>query len=105
MRKKKSNSEFNQTISPFQLFTLSLLALFTFGLFSACNYVEEKRNNLTQVRTISGLNREFGEPFGMAFDKNGILYVSDGEQGQVKRVSINGQVETVTDRLNTPSAI
>jgi sugar lactone lactonase YvrE len=84
--------------------TFSLIILFIFTLFS-CNSLEEKKINHSAVRTIAGIHREFGEPFGLAFDQNGTLYVSDGESGQIKRVSMDGKVETVTDKLQTPSAI
>ncbi len=74
-------------------------------LFFACNVIEEKKINFTKVKTIAGINREFGEPFGVAFDKQGTLYVSDGERGKIDRVLPDGKVETVTDKLQTPSAI
>ncbi len=96
-----------QTGLNFSLLTFFILSFFTFFplLFSACNYFEEKKINHLKVQTFAGIKREFTEPFGLALDKNGTLFVSDGEQGKILRVAMDGTVETVTDKLQTPSAI
>ncbi|CAN5649686.1 hypothetical protein BH24ACI2_BH24ACI2_03100 [soil metagenome] len=59
---------------------------------------------ISKVTTFAGKNKEFGEPFGIAA-KDGVLYVSDGEQGKILRVSDKGSLEIITDKLATPSAI
>ncbi|HLM02177.1 MAG TPA: hypothetical protein VK400_14075 [Pyrinomonadaceae bacterium] len=75
------------------------------NLFLSCQKQESPRQPWTRVATFAGLNREFGEPFGLALDKNGVLYVSDGEKGSIFRVSFDGGTELVTDNLDTPSQI
>ena len=57
------------------------------------------------MKTFAGLNEKFGEPFGMAFDKNGVLHVSDGETGKIWRVLQDGSMQVLTDKLDTPSQI
>lgn len=58
-----------------------------------------------RVKTFAGFLGEFGEPFGIAIDRKGSIYVSDGQKGAIFRVSSEGALETVTDQLNTPSHI
>lgn len=84
-----------------RLFILFFISIF----FVSCQKAEIERKPWTQVKTFAGLNREFGEPFGLAFDKSGVLYVSDGEKGSIFRLSPDGKTELVTDKLNTPSQI
>lgn len=81
-------------------FIISLL----FAL-SGCDNFQKKPNILSTTKTIAGFNREFGEPYGIAVDKKGIVYVSDGEAGKIFRILPEGKIELVTDKLNTPSAI
>ena len=73
--------------------------------FAGCDAGAKKPNVLTKVHTFAGLNREFGEPFGLALDEGGNLYVADGEAGKIYRVSPGGTVEPVSDKFNTPSTI
>lgn len=54
------------------------------------------------VATVAGLQREMGEPFGIAV-KGGDIYVSDGQNGRILRV--NGVVSAFVEGLDTPSAI
>lgn len=87
-----------------------LLAIFiiTLTAFSGCRETSnEARKPWTRAATFAGTNREFGEPFGLAFDRGGVLYVSDGERGAIYRVSAaaDGKIELVTDKLDTPSQI
>ena len=91
---------------PFALrYFYSLIILF-FTLSSAsCDWKSEPERIIwTNVKTVAGLNREFGEPFGIAI-KDDVLYVSDGDQGKVFRVSKDGRTELFTDKLDTPSQI
>jgi len=92
------------TFSLSNFLTFSLLS-FLLPLFSACDFFEDKKINHPKVQTFAGIKREFSEPFGIAIDKNGTLFVSDGEQGKILRVFTDGKVETVTDKLQTPSGI
>lgn len=55
------------------------------------------------VRTVAGLQREFGEPFGIAV-KGGEIYVSDGQYGKIWRLS-EGRMAVFAEGLDTPSAI
>jgi sugar lactone lactonase YvrE len=83
------------------LFLSLLLLIFCFS----CKQAESERKPWSRVATVTGFNREFGEPFGLAFDGKNVLYVSDGEKGAVFRLSADGKTELVTDRLDTPSQI
>lgn len=56
------------------------------------------------VTTLAGAGREFGEPFGAAV-KDGNVYISDGEQGKIFRVSRDGKIAIVSGKFATPSAI
>lgn len=56
------------------------------------------------VQTVAGLGREFGEPFGVAV-RDGIIYVSDGDTGSIKRISADGTVSVFADGFATPSDI
>lgn len=58
------------------------------------------------VQTVAGIGENrFGETFGIAVDKNGAVFVSDGANGKVWRVEQDGKTSLVTDRLDTPSNI
>lgn len=79
------------------------------SFLNACAKTSDEQKPISRTNTFAGIsenkNNRFGEPFGAAFDKNGILYVSDGEQGKIWRVLDNEKIEIVTDKLNTPSGI
>lgn len=87
------------------IFAISLL----FGGFFGCSKATDETNLISKTKTFAGIsddkNKRFGEPFGAAFDKNGILYISDGEQGKILRVFDNERIEIVSDKFNTPSGI
>jgi sugar lactone lactonase YvrE len=57
-----------------------------------------------QVSTIAGLKREIGEPFGIAV-RDGIIYVSDGQNGKIWRMDETGHLSVFADGLDTPSGI
>lgn len=88
---------------------LSVFSILLFTFFFGCSKKAGETNAISQTRTFAGISddktKRFGEPFGAAFDANGVLYISDGEQGKILRVLDNERIETVTDKLNTPSAI
>lgn len=86
---------------PFAKFTVLLCI---FGFLLACQNKKFVRWPISKVTTLAGFNREFGEPFGVAV-KDNVLYVSDGEQGKIFRLSMDGKVDVLTDKLNTPSQI
>ena len=96
---KKSN--YKKNIAPVSRI-LGLIVLLLF--FTACWKSKPEPLPFAKVTTFAGMNKEFGEPFGLAI-KDGILFVSDGDQGKIWRVAIEGKVEVVTDKLGTPSAI
>lgn len=74
-------------------------------IFSSCKDSTKKINIHSQTNTFAGLNREFGEPYGIAINKKGEIFVSDGDAGKIFRLSKEGKIDLVTDKLNTPSAI
>lgn len=86
------------------------LTIFSFfillsSFLTACSWNKEpERKPWTNVKTLSGINREFGEPFGIAV-KGEEIYVSDGENGKIFRVFKDGSMQVFTDKLNTPSNI
>ena len=86
------------------LFSRLLILVALFLLIFSCRKIESEIIPFNKVKTFAGINKEFGEPFGLAM-KDNILYVSDGEQGKIRRVAKNGNAEVLTDKLNTPSAI
>lgn len=61
------------------------------------------RGPLAFSSTIAGLEKEFGEPFGLAV-RDGRIYVSDGERNEI-RVIEGGKTQVFASGLNTPSAI
>ena len=73
-------------------------------LIPTCRKSETEFVPFKKVQTFAGINKEFGEPFGLSIN-DGVLYVSDGEKGTIWRVSKSGNAEVLTDKLNTPSAI
>ncbi len=88
--------------------TLSIIGVFLVFpiLFSvSCERKNEpERKVWTGVKTLAGINREFGEPFGIAV-KGEEIYVSDGENGKILKIFKDGRTEILTDKLDTPSEI
>lgn len=85
-----------------------VLFLFLFAAVSnnlACRKVaEEKPLPISKVATFYGATEKIGEPFGVAV-KADEIYVSDGENGRILKISKSGVATVLTDRLNTPSQI
>ncbi len=84
---------------------LKILLIICLLFFASCKKIEKREvRNFTQVRTIAGLNKKIGEPFGIAVKDNEI-YVADGEKGGVWRISEDGKLGVFTNKLDTPSQI
>ncbi len=83
----------------------SCLIIFICLYATSCSNINKQEiGAFKKVQTFSGLNKEFGEPFGIA-EKNGEIYVSDGENGRILRVLKDGKTQVLTDKLDTPSQI
>ncbi len=79
-----------------------LIAVYLFGF----NRLKEKPAPvpLSKARTIFSDTEKIGEPFGI-IEKNGEIFVSDGEAGKIWHISNFQKFDVLTDKLNTPSAI
>lgn len=78
--------------------------------FSGCGKSEKSYAAYEKVLTFAGLPAGGGkavikEPFGLAFDSRGVLFISDGEAGSIWQADKNGALKLVTGKLHTPSAI
>lgn len=84
------------------IFLLTLL--FALAATNACRYVGTDRpleyRNVTSV----GVGRDTGEVFGIAI-KNGVVYISDGAAGVIKRITADAEPAIFAGGLQTPSAI
>lgn len=60
--------------------------------------------SFTTVRTIAEVGGKFGEPFGILVSDSDI-FVADGQNGKVQRITVDGAVSDVATGLSTPSAI
>ncbi len=86
-------------------FVAFLCVLVLAGLyFTICPCFDAPRLPYSSVRTIAGLNSEFGEPFGIAV-KGGETYVSDGAAGKIWRLVPDSAPVEFASGLETPSAI
>lgn len=95
----------SQNFQLFPVFKLIPVIFFSVLLFSACDLVREKHPKpFNKVHTFAGINKEFGEPFGIAIKKDEI-YLADGDKGKIWRVTKDGKTQVLTDKLNTPSHI
>jgi DNA-binding beta-propeller fold protein YncE len=103
---KKSRRRKNK-ISPIKfLATLfGIVILISLVLFiSFCFRGKSEPVAFTKVTTFSGIEKEFGEPFGIVA-KNGKIYLSDGENGKIFSLDSYGKTTLLTDKLDTPSQI
>jgi DNA-binding beta-propeller fold protein YncE len=95
----------NSVLSVTKISFLLFIALF-FGGCSAVAPVNVERKPLAVVQTLAGVGEvRFGEVFGVAVGKNGVVFVSDGANGKIWRVEKDGKPALVTDKLDTPSHI
>jgi DNA-binding beta-propeller fold protein YncE len=97
----------NRVILTFKIFALIAVSIL---LLSGCSAVPQRYARLEKMRTFAGVTRgEKGapirEPFGLAFDKLGNLFISDGEAGKIWQADAAGTLKLVTDKLDTPSAL
>jgi sugar lactone lactonase YvrE len=63
-----------------------------------------------KVLTFAGIPKDGGkavikEPFGLAFNSQGVLFISDGEAGKIWQANKTGALKLVTAKLDTPSAL
>lgn len=88
----------------FTLLAVSGFLLGTLAIGSCRTRVLRQPRELTAVRTLAGSDREFGEPFGIAV-RNGLVYLSDGQNGRILQVTTGGSISVFADGLDTPSGI
>ncbi|HEY0458309.1 MAG TPA: hypothetical protein VGC97_04095 [Pyrinomonadaceae bacterium] len=97
-----TNNLILKTFAPSRLCALALIFI---SLFSACQKPPvEKPKPISKVATLAGTGEKIGEPFGVAV-KTDEVYVSDGENGKILKLSKNGTASVFTDKLDTPSQI
>ncbi|HVE56656.1 MAG TPA: hypothetical protein VNB22_07500 [Pyrinomonadaceae bacterium] len=99
-------SLFSANFKTFSALRLCAFAvIFLILLYSlSCQKTEEKPKPISKVTTFFGTTEKIGEPFGIAV-KNDEVFVSDGENGRVLKISKNGVSAVFTDKLDTPSQI
>lgn len=83
------------------LFLLTLAGILN---ILSCKKAEEKPKPISKVATFYGINEKIGEPFGIAV-KADEIYVADGENGKILKISKTGFSNVLTDKLDTPSQI
>lgn len=70
----------------------------------SCQKAEFSPKPISKVTTLYGGGEKIGEPFGIAV-KDNVIYVSDGENGKLLKITKAGIANVLTDKLNTPSQI
>lgn len=78
---------------------LSLILLVTSLLSGACS-LEPKDETVT----LNTPESDFWEPFGIA-ERNGVIFVSDGQNGRILKSDDGGSFEVFADGFHTPSHI
>lgn len=83
-----------------------ILIIICVFLFVSCRTSKdnEEYGKFTKVQTIAGLDNKIGEPFGIAYF-NDLIYVSDGQNGKIWKITKDGKSDVLTDKLDTPSQI
>lgn len=72
---------------------------------NSCSIFQSKQIlKFSKVNTFAGMNKEFGEPFGIVF-KDSELFVADGDKGKIFVIEQDGKSKVLTDKLDTPSNI
>ncbi len=89
---------------------VTIILLVIFLALSGCGGPPEKYAVYEKAATFAGIPKEqrgavIKEPFGLAFDKKGNLFISDGEAGKIWQADKAGTLKVVTDKLDTPSGI
>lgn len=91
--------------------SVSLALILISALFlTACSSGGEVAPRYEKVATFAGIpNAEGGaqikEPYGLAINAAGELFISDGEDGKIWKADKAGALTLVTAKLHTPSAI
>jgi hypothetical protein len=70
----------------------------------SCWKFKIERKTWTKVKTFAGMSERFGEPFGVAI-RGEEIFVSDGEQGKIWKISNGGAMTVFAENLHTPSQI
>ncbi len=74
------------------------------ALGGGCGLTETVRRPLIYTGTIAGTDGSIGEPFGVE-SRGGIIYVADGQNGKIFRLTDDGAMSVFAEGLDTPSAI
>ena len=82
---------------------IAIIAL-TASFFSSCSIGGKDVEIITNVSTLAGIDGQIGEPYGIA-SRDGITYISDGENGKIWRAASDGTLTVFAAGLDTPSAI
>ncbi len=90
--------------------SITVILLVIFLALSGCGGLPEKYGVYEKVATFAGIPKEqrgavIKEPFGLAFDGKGNLFISDGETGKIWQADKAGTLKVITDKLDTPSGI
>ncbi|HEV7646067.1 MAG TPA: hypothetical protein VGO50_19175 [Pyrinomonadaceae bacterium] len=90
--------------------SVTVISLVIFLALSGCGGLPEKYGVYEKAATFAGIPKEqrgalIKEPFGLAFDRKGNLFISDGEAGKIWQADKAGTLKVVTDKLDTPSGI
>lgn len=83
--------------------TICLLLVFSILSFSGCNQPAALVRP-TFISIIAGSNSEFGEVYSIE-ERNGEIFISDGEAGKIFRISKSGSVSEYASGLDAPSGI
>ncbi len=77
------------------------------ALASSCRFFRRERGALATVSTLAGHTEaaRFRDPFGVAVAKDGAIYVSDGDTGNIWQLDDKGAGRVVAQGLNTPSGL
>lgn len=104
---RESKAELRQVHTNFARFLRAIIVVFIASLFyasSSCSIIAPKPNELRFVSTIAGFDGKIGEPFGVA-TSDGKNYISDGQNGRIITLDIDGKQVVEIGGLNTPSGI
>ena len=74
------------------------------ALAAGCGLTETARRPLIYTGTVAGTAGDIGEPFGVAA-RGGIIYIADGQNGRILRLTGDGETSVFAEGLDTPSAI
>jgi sugar lactone lactonase YvrE len=91
-------------------FTLLCLAAIATSITASCTRTQPRPPQFNAVRTIAGAtpganSAHFGDPFGIAVNKDGTIYISDGETGRIWQLAAGVAAKVVAENLNTPSGV